>query len=147
MRQQRMTWQYLAAVSWLVFTVALAVWWLIFGLSQARHLGALEGEGAQLARVTRMLVLEGVILVVMLVAGGVALADAVVDACAVRAKPIVLTGLAAMLGAFFSLDALPWPPATTMRYWRPSAPRWVDGGAWPPAGSRARQSSSPVFRS
>jgi signal transduction histidine kinase len=73
MRQSRMTWQYVAAVSWLVFTVALAVWWLIFGLSQARHLGALEGEGAQLARVTRMLVFEGVILVAMLVAGGVAL--------------------------------------------------------------------------
>ncbi len=73
MRKSRMTWQYLAAVSWLVFTVALAVWWLIFGLSQARHLGALEGEGAQLGRVTRMLVLEGVILVTMLVAGGVAL--------------------------------------------------------------------------
>lgn len=68
-----MTWQYVAAISWLVFTVALAVWWLIFGLSQARHLGAIEGEAAQLARVTRMLVLEGVILVLMLVAGGVAL--------------------------------------------------------------------------
>ena len=37
-------------------------------------------------------------------ARGVALAEAVVDACAVRAKPIVLTGLAAMLGAFFILD-------------------------------------------
>lgn len=73
MRQSRMTWQYIAAVSWLVFTVALATWWLIFGLSQARHLGALEGEAAEMARVTRMLVLEGVILVLMLVAGGVAL--------------------------------------------------------------------------
>ena len=37
-------------------------------------------------------------------ARGVALADAVVDACAVRARPIALTGLAAMLGAFFILD-------------------------------------------
>lgn len=27
-----------------------------------------------------------------------------IDACAVRAQPIVLTGLAAMLGAFFILD-------------------------------------------
>ena len=36
-------------------------------------LGAIEGEAAQLARVTRMLVFEGVILVLMLVAGGVAL--------------------------------------------------------------------------
>lgn len=73
MKRPRMTWQYAAAISWLVFTVALAVWWLIFGLSQARHLGALEGEAAQLGRVTRMLVLEGVILVGMLLAGGVAL--------------------------------------------------------------------------
>ena len=38
------------------------------------------------------------------VARGRDLADAVVDACAVRAKPIVLTGAAAMLGAFFILD-------------------------------------------
>jgi multidrug efflux pump subunit AcrB len=35
---------------------------------------------------------------------GVPLAEAVIDACAVRAKPIVLTGVAAMLGAFFILD-------------------------------------------
>ncbi|HVH33176.1 MAG TPA: efflux RND transporter permease subunit, partial [Tahibacter sp.] len=35
---------------------------------------------------------------------GHALADAVVDACAVRAQPIVLTALAAMGGAFFILD-------------------------------------------
>ena len=35
---------------------------------------------------------------------GVPLVDAVIDACAVRAKPIALTGLAAMLGAFFILD-------------------------------------------
>jgi multidrug efflux pump subunit AcrB len=38
------------------------------------------------------------------VARGVALADAVVNAGAVRARPIVLTGLAAMAGAFFILD-------------------------------------------
>ncbi|MEN9705882.1 MAG: hypothetical protein RLZZ393_1761 [Pseudomonadota bacterium] len=36
-------------------------------------------------------------------AEGRPLAEAVVEACAVRAKPIVLTGLAAMLGAFFIL--------------------------------------------
>jgi multidrug efflux pump subunit AcrB len=35
---------------------------------------------------------------------GVALQRAVIDAAATRAKPIVLTGLAAMLGAFFILD-------------------------------------------
>ena len=38
------------------------------------------------------------------VAEGHALADAVIEACAVRAKPIVLTGAAAMMGAFFILD-------------------------------------------
>lgn len=38
------------------------------------------------------------------IAQGHALADAVVEACAVRAQPIALTGLAAMAGAFFILD-------------------------------------------
>jgi multidrug efflux pump subunit AcrB len=37
-------------------------------------------------------------------AAGRPLEQAVVDACAVRAKPIVLTGVAAMMGAFFILD-------------------------------------------
>lgn len=78
MTTQRSTWQYVAAIIWMVFTVALASWWLIFGLSQARHLADLEGPGgAQVSRVTRMLVLEGVILVGMLVAGGAALLVAI----------------------------------------------------------------------
>ncbi len=38
------------------------------------------------------------------VASGLGPADAVIEACAVRAKPIVLTGVAAMVGAFFILD-------------------------------------------
>jgi multidrug efflux pump subunit AcrB len=38
------------------------------------------------------------------VAEGRAPDEAIIEACAVRAKPIVLTGLAAMLGAFFILD-------------------------------------------
>jgi len=38
------------------------------------------------------------------VAAGRAPAEAVIEACAVRAQPIVLTGLAAMAGAFFILD-------------------------------------------
>jgi multidrug efflux pump subunit AcrB len=38
------------------------------------------------------------------IAEGRALADAVIDSVAVRAKPIALTGMAAMLGAFFILD-------------------------------------------
>ena len=38
------------------------------------------------------------------VAHGQSPADAVIEACAVRAQPIMLTGLAAMAGAFFILD-------------------------------------------
>ena len=38
------------------------------------------------------------------VAQGVALRDAVANSAQVRAQPIVLTGLAAMIGAFFILD-------------------------------------------
>jgi len=38
------------------------------------------------------------------VARGVPFAQAIVDAAAARAKPIALTGLAAMLGALFILD-------------------------------------------
>jgi multidrug efflux pump subunit AcrB len=39
-----------------------------------------------------------------LVASGMDFADAVITSAAVRAKPIVLTGLAAMMGAFFIVD-------------------------------------------
>ena len=39
-----------------------------------------------------------------LLAQGRPLLEAVIDACAVRAKPIVLTGVAAMVGGFFILD-------------------------------------------
>jgi multidrug efflux pump subunit AcrB len=38
------------------------------------------------------------------VAGGMPLRDAVIQSAAVRAKPIALTALAAMLGALFILD-------------------------------------------
>ena len=75
---KRTTWLYAAAAAWMLFTIALAIWWLIFGLSQARHLGALEGPAAaQVSRVARMLVLEGMALVAMLIAGGAALLAAI----------------------------------------------------------------------
>jgi multidrug efflux pump subunit AcrB len=38
------------------------------------------------------------------VAGGMDFAEAVIESAAIRAKPIALTGLAAMLGALFILD-------------------------------------------
>lgn len=78
MNTNRITWQYVTAIIWMLFTVALASWWLIFGLSQARQLSALEGpDAAQVSRVTRMLVLEGGVLVVMLFAGGFAMLRAI----------------------------------------------------------------------
>jgi signal transduction histidine kinase len=58
--------QFGAAVAWLLFTVSLAGWWLIFGLRQAHHL-------AQPASVQRMLVLEGIALFASLLVGGSAL--------------------------------------------------------------------------
>lgn len=77
-KPNRLTWQYVATVTWIIFTVALTIWWLIFGLDQARHLEALEGpDAARVSSVTRMLVLEGMVLVLSLVAGGVALLAAI----------------------------------------------------------------------
>ncbi len=78
MNLNRITWQYAAAAAWVVFTVALSSWWLIFGLSQARQLGAIEGpDAAQVSRVTRMLVLEGTVLVILLLGGGFAMLAAI----------------------------------------------------------------------
>ena len=78
MNPNRITWQYAAAAVWVVFTVALSSWWLIFGLSQARQLGAIEGpDAAQVSRVTRMLVLEGTVLVILLLGGGFAMLAAI----------------------------------------------------------------------
>lgn len=65
---------YFGAVVWLLLTVTLVVWWMIFGLSQAQQLGALNApEARRLERVQRMIVWEGVTFVGLLVAGGVAL--------------------------------------------------------------------------
>ena len=72
----RATWQYVAAVAWLIFTVALASWWFIFALSQARQIDAIEGHSAS-ARTERMLMWEGGILGAMLVGGGAALVAAI----------------------------------------------------------------------
>ncbi len=76
MRLKHGTWRYAAALSWLVFTVGLAVWWLIFGLGQARALSAIEGS-AEFARVTRMLLWEGGALIVLLMGGGIGLVAAI----------------------------------------------------------------------
>lgn len=66
--------EYVLAIVWLVFTVSLASWWLVFGLRQADELRALDqARAAEIAAAHRMLLGEGIVLIASLVAGGVAL--------------------------------------------------------------------------
>ena len=75
---RRTGWAYGAAVLWLALTVSLTVWWLIFGLDQARRLSALGGdEAARLGVVQRMLTWEGAVLIALLLAGAFALVLAI----------------------------------------------------------------------
>jgi signal transduction histidine kinase len=65
---------YFGAVVWVLLTVSLASWWMIFGLAQARQLRSLGGpEAIRLEHVQRMLVWEGISFIGLLVAGGTAL--------------------------------------------------------------------------
>lgn len=76
------SWKLWAVAIWLVFSVTLAVWWLIFGLQQSARLTDLAGSGnstltseiaREVTRQHRMLMSEGVTLVILLLAGGAAL--------------------------------------------------------------------------
>lgn len=59
---------------WVVFTVTLAGWWLVFGLRQLDLLNRLNLEGAaDLNRHYQMLLWEGGILILSLIGGGLAL--------------------------------------------------------------------------
>lgn len=59
---------------WVVFTVTLACWWLVFGLRQLDLINQSNLEGAvQLHRHYQMLLWEGGILIVSLIGGGAAL--------------------------------------------------------------------------
>src|SRR5438552_2239895 len=59
---------------WVVFTVTLAGWWLVFGLRQLNLLNRLNLEGAaNLHRHYQMLMWEGGILIASLIGGGMAL--------------------------------------------------------------------------
>ena len=67
-----------AVVVWLLFSVALAIWWLIFGLKQIDRLSHLGGEAPaavanEIAREHRMLLSEGSTLIMLLLLGGAAL--------------------------------------------------------------------------
>ena len=74
---RRDTLRYALSVVWIVFTVSLAAWWLVFGLSQARALQDAGGEAARLGHVQRMLVWEGIVLIALLLGGGIALIVAI----------------------------------------------------------------------
>jgi len=72
--EQKQRVEYILAIIWLVFTVSLASWWLIFGLRQADTLGKLDQRRAhEIAAAHRMLLWEGGVLIASLVAGGGAL--------------------------------------------------------------------------
>lgn len=79
---KRVPWKLVAVVAWIAFSVALAIWWLIFGLRQIEALSQLTEQTSslltknlaeELARQQRMLMSEGLTLVVLLLAGGAAL--------------------------------------------------------------------------
>ena len=64
----------LIVAGWSLFTIALAVWWAIFAYGLVEELQRVAPQGADLlARRQRMLIYEGATLVVLLVAGGLAL--------------------------------------------------------------------------
>lgn len=69
--------RYALAVLWLIVTVALAAWWLVFGLSQARELQTAAGQVERALHVQRMLLWEGVVFIALLVIGGTALLVAI----------------------------------------------------------------------
>ncbi len=67
-----------AAILWLTFSIALAVWWMIFGLSQIDQISKLAGAAPlgvarEIARQHRMLLSEGMTLILLLLGGGLAL--------------------------------------------------------------------------
>jgi signal transduction histidine kinase len=59
------------AIAWLAFTVALATWWMIFGLRQLDRLHQLSPQ--QVQHHSRMLFWEGGVLIALLLIGGVTL--------------------------------------------------------------------------
>lgn len=63
---------------WLVFTLALAGWWMVFGLNQLSDMrdmatGTKSSSEEEFARQHRMLLSEGLALMVLLLGGGVAI--------------------------------------------------------------------------
>ncbi len=71
--QQRDRLRFGLAIAWLVFTISLASWWLIFGLRQADTLARIDQGTSQFPAVHRMLVAEGAALIASLILGGAVL--------------------------------------------------------------------------
>jgi len=71
----------MAIVVWLVTTLSLAGWWMIFGLQQLERISELsQTESTQeLQRGHRMLLSEGVVLFLLILGGGVALLYLMMD--------------------------------------------------------------------
>jgi signal transduction histidine kinase len=72
------SWKVTVAVIWLGFSVALAIWWMIYGLSQIDRLSQIAGDAPhsltlEFTRQHRMLLSEGATLVLLLLGGGIAL--------------------------------------------------------------------------
>lgn len=61
-------------VVWLITTLSLAGWWLVFGLQQIDRISQINNESArEIARRHRMLMSEGAFLFALLLGGGIAL--------------------------------------------------------------------------
>ncbi len=62
----------IAITIWLLFTISLSLWWLYFGLGQLELLQSVEGTEKVITQ-QRMLIWEGISLVVSILLGGLAL--------------------------------------------------------------------------
>lgn len=65
-------WKLGAVAAWLAVTLALATWWMIFGLQQLDRMSKIAAD-SEMARQHRMLMSEGATLILLLLAGGGAL--------------------------------------------------------------------------
>lgn len=78
--RERFPWKHVAAVVWLLTTVALAGWWMVFGLHQLQRVAGLGAQplpvqllAAEVERQHRMLLSEGSTLIALLLIGGATL--------------------------------------------------------------------------
>lgn len=66
--------RYVLALTWLIVTVALSLWWMYFGLVHLEHLSELVPDSQlELAKYRRMMIWEGAAWMILLLTGGVSL--------------------------------------------------------------------------